>query len=78
VKERGGERERERERETRISIYIQESLTEGGRLSTIDLVLTRFEKLLLIMQTSFVLHKTSYLYVEVNCKKKSSLSVSIS
>ncbi len=44
----------------------QESLTEDGRLSTVDrLVLTSFDQLIFIEITIFF--KTSYLTEEVNC-----------
>jgi hypothetical protein len=52
-------------------MYVQGILTEGGRLSTVDLLaLTSLDQLLLTQQILFF-YKTSYLNEEVNCTEPS-------
>ncbi len=47
-------------------------LTEGGRISTIDLlVLTNLDQLILVLNIFFLFYKTSYLNKEVNCTEPS-------
>jgi hypothetical protein len=56
---------------------LTRSLTDGGRLSTVDLlVLTSLDQLLLIVDIIYLLYKTSYFNEEVNCTEPSP-SVSI-
>ena len=53
-------------------LFLQQgTLTEGGGLSTVDLLVTSLDQLLFILKLLFALYKTTYLNKEVNCTEPS-------